>query len=182
MINEYILIKSPFLLEKVTDFKENKWILATTFILLILSSFPFIVFCRIIKKFGICRRYLLVLYFLIFITLVGTGVYINPDEKKQLLAIIFVTYLLNNCLEGITHLLIEKIIPSFAKFCGKNMKYLFSYFIHIGKALGGIIFFFFDLFFDKNDEKYFNIDNIEYIFFISIIFFSLLFQLFSIVH
>ena len=58
--------------------------------------------------------------------MVGTGVYIYlyPNQKKPLLAIIFVVYILNNCLEGVTHLLIEKIIPSFVKFCGKNMKYL----------------------------------------------------------
>ena len=121
------------------------------------------------------------IYFLIFITLIVTGVYKfkfnDEDENKQkpLLAIIFVTYLLNNCLEGITHLLIEKMIPSFAKFCGKNMKYLFSYFSHIGKAFGGISFFFFYLFLyenkkEKNNEKYFNIDNIESIFFITITF------------
>ena len=183
MINEYILIKTPFILEKVTDIgnKDKKWIVATTFILLLLSSFPLIVFCRIIKKFDIGRRYLLVIYFLIFITLIVTGVYKfkfnDEDENKQkpLLAIIFVTYLLNNCLEGITHLLIEKMIPSFAKFCGKNMKYLFSYFIHIGKAFGGISFFFFYLFLyenkkEKNNEKYFNIDNIESMFFITITF------------
>ena len=181
MINEYILIKTPFILEKATgidlDNKNKKWIVATTFILLLLSSFPLIVFCRIIKKFDIGRRYLLVIYFLIFIILVVTGVYkfkiTDDDKQKPLLAIIFVTYLLNNCLEGITHLLIEKIIPSFAKFCGKNMKYLFSYFIHIGKAFGGIAFFFFYLFLYKNekkDEKYFNIDNIESIFFITITF------------
>ena len=177
MINEYILIKTPFILEEfLEEFFENKkkWLVTSSFIILLIFSFPLLVFCRIIKKFDIGRRYLLIIYFLIFIILVITGVYKfkytdEDDEQKPLLVIIFVTYLLNNCLEGITHLLIEKIIPSFAKFCGKNMKYLFSYFIHIGKALGGIIFFFFYLFLHEN-RKYINIDNIESIFFITITF------------
>ena len=52
------------------------------------------------------------------------------------------------------------------------MKYLFSYFIHIGKSFGGISFFFFYLFLKNNDEngKYINLDNIESIFFITITF------------
>ena len=175
MINEYILIKLPFLLDKVTDkvIQNNKWIVAIAFILLLLFSFPLIVFCRIIKKFNIERRLLLVIYILVLLIMISIGIYkyINPQQKKPLLLIIYVTYLLNNCLEGITHLLIEKIIPSFVKFCGIHMKYLFSYSIHVGKAFGGIIFFFFYLFlYKKNDKELFNLDNFESIFSISITF------------
>ena len=173
MINEYILIKTPFFLEKILDnkIKENKWVIATSFVLLLLFSFPLLVFCRIIKKFEIGRRSLLVVYIIVFIFLVGILIYkiIDPNNNKPLLAIIFFTYLFNNCLEGITHLLIEKIIPSFVKFCGVNMKYLFSYSIHIGKAFGGIIFFLFYFFlYKKNEKNLFYVDNFESIFFLGL--------------
>ena len=179
MINEYILIKTPFILEKTLDKGIKEWIITSLFF-----SFPFIVFFRIIKKFDIERRLLLIIYILVLFILVGVGLYIylDPDKKGPLLAIIFITYLLNNCLEGITHLLIEKIIPSFAKFCGTNMKYLFSYSIHIGKAFGGINFFFIYFFFlnnkDKNNKFF---DNFESIFFIGIttIFFIISFICYS---
>ena len=172
MINEYILIKTPFILEKTLDNIDIKgWIITSSFILLLIFSFPFIVFCRIIKKFDIERRLLLIIYILVLLILVGVGLYVffDPDKKSPLLAIIFITYLLNNCLEGITQLLIEKIIPSFAKFCGKNMKYLFSYSIHIGKAFGGINFFFIYFFLYNIDKKnLFFLDKFESIFFIGI--------------
>ena len=174
MINEYILIKTPFILDKVTtNDMINYRIVAIAFILLLLFSFPLIVFCRIIKKFDIERRLLLVIYILVLLILISIGIYkyINPEQKRPLLFIIFVVYLLNNCLEGITHLLIEKIIPSFVKFCGIHMKYLFSYSIHVGKAFGGIIFFFFYLFlYTKNENDIFGLENFESIFFISLTF------------
>lgn len=186
MINEYILIKAPFLLEKIIhdEIEKKKWIVAITFILLLLFSFPLIVFCRIIKKFDIERRLLLVIYILVLLILICIGIYkfINPDQQKPLLLIIFITYLLNNSLEGITHLLIEKIIPSFVKFCGIHMKYLFSYSIHVGKSFGGIIFFFFYFFLYKKDSKdLICLDNIESMFFISItlIFFIISFICYS---
>jgi MFS family permease len=173
MINEYILIKTPFLLEKKAggDLGDKRWIIAVSFILLILFSFPLIVFCRIIKKFDIERRLLLVIYILVLLILIGALVFnlISPENQKPLIIIIFITYLLNNCLEGITQLLIEKIIPSFVKFCGINMKYLFAYSIHIGKALGGILFFLFYFFkYKPNEEK--SIDKFESIFFIGVTF------------
>ena len=174
MINEYILIKTPFLLDKVTtNDMINYRIVSIAFVLLLLLSFPLIVFCRIIKKFDIERRLLLVIYILVLLILISVGIYkyINPEQKRPLLFIIFVVYLLNNCLEGITHLLIEKIIPSFVKFCGIHMKYLFSYSIHVGKAFGGIIFFFFYLFlYTKNENDIFGLENFESIFFISLTF------------
>ena len=173
MINEYILIKTPFFLDNILNknMKQNNWVVATAFILLLVFSFPLIVFFRILKKFEIGRRELLLVYIIVFIFLISIVIYrfINLDEKKPLLAIIFSTYLFNNCLEGITHLLIEKIIPSFVKFCGVNMKYLFSYSIHIGKAFGGIIFFLFYLFlYQKNILL--NLDKFESIFFLGLTF------------
>jgi hypothetical protein len=148
MLNEYILIKAPFILDKILEGPE-KWIIASSFIILLVFSFPLLVFCRIIKKFDIDRRLLLIIYLLVFLVLVGIGLYkfFDPDKKIYVLGIIFATFLLSNFLEGITHLLIEKIIPSFAKFCGNNMKYVFSYTTHIGKAFGGINFFCFYFFF-----------------------------------
>ena len=174
MINEYILIKTPILLEKKADIKleEYRWILAIAFILLLLFSFPLIVFCRIIKKFNIERRLLLAIYIIVILIFIGIGVfyYINPKDQKPVIGIIFIIYILNNCLEGITHLLIEKIIPSFVKFCGKNMKYLFSYSVHIGKAFGGINFFLFYLFvYNVNEER--DLDQFEVYFFLGATFF-----------
>ena len=171
MINEYILIKTPFILEEfLGEFFENKkkWLVTPSFIILLIFSFPILVFCRIIKKFDIGRRLLLISYLLIFFSLVGIGLYKYyiqdmKIQKMPFLSIIFVTFLLSNLLEGITHLLIEKIIPSFAKFGRKNMKYIFSYMIHIGKAFGGINFFLF-----KKLEK--KVDYIESIFFVSMTF------------
>ena len=53
MINEYILIKTPFILRVMyEDFAMQKKIIPATFIILLLLSFPLIVFCRIIKKFN----------------------------------------------------------------------------------------------------------------------------------
>ena len=175
MINEYILIKTPFILEELqldkSDKSDNnlqKLVVTSSFILLLIFSFPLIVFCRIIKKFDIERRLLLIIYILVLFILVGIGLYKYSEfgQKKPLLLIIFLTFLLNNCLDGITHLLIEKIIPSFAKICGINMKYLFSYSIHIGKAFGGINFFFIFFFFYQQDKKI--LDNFESIFYIGI--------------
>ena len=174
MINEYIFIKTPFLLEKKAEInvEQYKWIIAVSFIILLVFSFPLIVFCRIIKKFDIERRLLLALYIIVLLIFIGIRIlnYIYPNYKKPVIGIIFIIYLLNNCLEGITHLLIEKIIPSFVKFCGKNMKYLFSYSIHIGKAFGGINFFLFYLFvYKKKEEQFF--DKFEVYFFLGVTFF-----------
>jgi hypothetical protein len=167
MLNEYILIKAPFILDKILEDPE-KWIIASSFIILLVFSFPLLVFCRIIKKFDIERRLLLIIYLLVFLVLVGIGLYkfFVPDKKIYVLGIIFATFLLSNFLEGITHLLIEKIIPSFAKFCGNNMKYVFSYTTHIGKAFGGINFFCFYFFLFEEEGK--KMDYIESIFFGSV--------------
>ena len=178
MINEYILIKAPFILEKIMKIdsfeqKYKKLVVAIAFLLLMIFSFPFIVFFRLIKKFDIERKFLLVIYLLILLILVGLGVYtfISPSEQRPLLLIIFSIYLFNNCLEGITYILIEKIIPSFVKICGINMKYLFSYFMHFGRAFGGINFFLFYFFlYNYKGLKLFNLDNFECIFFLSLTF------------
>ena len=173
MINEYIFIKTPFLLEEKSgiDINQNKWIIPVAFIILSIFSFPLIVFCRIIKKFDIERRLLLAIYILLLLIFIGIGFfnYINPNNQKPVIAIIIIIYILNNCLEGITHLLIEKIIPSFVKFCGINMKYLFSYSIHIGRAFGGINFFLFYLFVYNINKDIF--DKFEAYFFLGLTFF-----------
>lgn len=170
MINEYILIKTPFILRKIyPKFEMQKIIVPATFIILILLSFPLIVFCRIIKKFDIEKRLLLIFYILVFIILVSIFLFnhFEKSDKKYFLSVIFVVYLINNFLEGITHLLIEKIIPSFVKFCGKNMKSLFSHSIHFGKALGDFSFFLFYFFLDNTDNK---LGKIEAVFFMSLTF------------
>ena len=170
MINEYILIKTPFILREIYDkFEMQKKIIPATFIILLLLSFPLIVFCRIIKKFDIEKRMLLIFYIFVFIILVLIFLfnYFEHSNKKYFFIIIFIIYLINNCLEGITHLLIEKIIPSFVKFCGKNMKSLFSHSIHFGKAFGDFSFFLFYFFLNNKDKK---LGKIESLFFISLTF------------
>lgn len=170
MINEYILIKTPFILREIYDkFEMQKKIIPGTFIILLLLSFPLIVFCRIIKKFDIEKRMLLIFYIFVFIILVLIFLfnYFEHSDKKYFFIIIFIIYLINNCLEGITHLLIEKIIPSFVKFCGKNMKSLFSHSIHFGKAFGDFSFFLFYFFLNNKDKK---LGKIESLFFISLTF------------
>ena len=173
MINEYILIKTPFLLEKKAEINVEHCIIAVSFIILLVFSFPLIVFCRIIKKFNIERRLLLALYIMVLLIFIGIRIfnYIYPNYQKPIIGIIFIIYLLNNCLEGITHLLIEKIIPSFVKFCGINMKNIFSYSIHIGKAFGGIIFFLFYLFVYKIKKEQKFLDKFEVYFFLGVTFF-----------
>ena len=170
MINEYILIKTPFILREIySDFEMQKKIIPATFIILLLLSFPLIVFCRIIKKFDIEKKLLLIFYIFVFIILVLIFLfnYFEHSNKKYFLIIIFIIYLINNCLEGITHLLIEKIIPSFVKFCGKNMKSLFSHGIHFGKALGDFSFFLFYFILNNTDKK---LGKVESVFFISLTF------------
>ena len=139
-----------------------------TFIILMIFNFPYIVFFRIIKKFDIEKRLLLVLYILslIIIFTIVLFNYFELNKRKIFLIFIFINYFLINCLEGITHLLIEKIIPSFVKFCGINMKNLFAYSIHIGKGLGGISFFLFYLFFYEK----INLGKFESFFFLNITF------------
>ena len=170
MINEYILIKTPFILREIySDFEMQKKIIPATFIILLLLSFPLIVFCRIIKKFDIEKKLLLIFYIFVFIILVLIFLfnYFEHSNKKYFLIIIFIIYLINNCLEGITHLLIEKIIPSFVKFCGKNMKSLFSHSIHFGKAFGDFSFFLFYFILNNTDKK---LGKVESVFFISLTF------------
>ena len=169
MINEYILIKIPFILININkNIIEKQWIIIMTFIILMIFNFPYIVFFRIIKKFDIEKRLLLVLYILslIIIFTIVLFNYFELNKRKIFLIFIFINYFLINCLEGITHLLIEKIIPSFVKFCGINMKNLFAYSIHIGKGLGGISFFLFYLFFYEN----INLGKFESFFFLNITF------------
>ena len=111
----------------------------------------------------------MIFYILVFIILVSIFLFnhFEKSDKKYFLSVIFVVYLINNFLEGITHLLIEKIIPSFVKFCGKNMKSLFSHSIHFGKALGDFSFFLFYFFLDNTDNK---LGKIEAVFFMSLTF------------
>jgi hypothetical protein len=179
MINEYILIKTPFILENIFEDEYEKWKIISSFIILQVFSFPLLIFCRIIKKFDIERRLLLIIYLLVLLIMSSAVVYLylDLDHKKPLMAIILFTYLLNNCLEGVTHLLIEKIIPSFAKFCGKNMKFLFSYMLHIGKTAAGIKFFLIYFFLYKIEEKENKLEFFECIFFVVITFISFIISL-----
>ena len=65
---------------------------------------------------------------------------------------IIVIFVLSNLIEGTTHLLSYKIIPSFVKICQINNKYLISYSTVIGKIIGGLIFCILCLMDDNNDK------------------------------
>ena len=51
-----------------------------------------------------------------------------------------ILFIVSNLIEGSTHLLSNKIIPSFVKFCNINNKYIISYSTVFGKIIGGLIF------------------------------------------
>ena len=166
-LNEYLLLSLPlcFLKSNIYDdiisSFENQVILAVTIIEIF--SFPFIVFIRILKIFNIERRLLFIFYLLLYFFMIGFSAcrylfYKHLDEEayslKNLLYRfgIIVIFVLSNLIEGTTHLLSYKIIPSFVKICQINNKYLISYSTVIGKIIGGLIFCILCLMDDNNDK------------------------------
>ena len=154
-LNEYLLLSLPlcFLRSNIYDTKnsilENEVILSIT--LLEIFSFPFIIVVRMIKSFNIERRMLLIFYLLLYFLIVGFSAckYLflkHLDEKTYSLKNvlyrlgIIIIFVISNLIEGTTHLLSNKLLPSFVKICCINNKYLISYSAVIGKTLGGIIF------------------------------------------
>lgn len=65
---------------------------------------------------------------------------------------IIIMFIISNLIEGTTHLLSNKLIPSFVKICCINNKYLISYSTVIGKTIGGIIFSMLCLMDEYNDN------------------------------
>ena len=152
--NEFTLLSAPlFFLSKIT--RNNKDILVLTeesviivIIVLQILSFPFINFVRMMKAFKVERRLLLIFYSILsglMITFLILKYFLfgwldhNDDSIFFILGII-ILFCVSNLIEGTTHLLSNKIIPFFVKFCKINNKYLISYSTGVGKILGGLIF------------------------------------------
>ena len=72
---------------------------------------------------------------------------------------ILIIYILSNLIEGATHLLSCKIIPSFVKICHINNKYFLSYSTVIGKTIGGLIYSVLCLMDESFTIKEIDIDN-----------------------
>ena len=115
-------------------------------------SFPFIIVFRMVKIFNIERRLLLLFYLFLIISMISFSIckyffYKEIGEEtyslKNLLYLIgnLLIFIISNLIEGTTHLLNYKIVPSFVKICNINNKFSISYSTVIGKILGGMIFF-----------------------------------------
>ena len=111
-------------------------------------SFPFIIFIRMMKTFNVERRLLLILYstltglmalLLIFKFVFFGGIEKNEESIYFILEFV-ILFVISNLMEGTTHLLSNKIIPSFVKICYINNRYIISYSSVFGKILGGLIF------------------------------------------
>lgn len=186
-LKEFILLSMPlFFLEVKNDtyqISENH--VTISFIILILFSFPFINFIKMIKAFNIERRLLLIFYGILF--LVNVIVYITlqffgingTDERKKengnlCLIINFIVfaiiYILSILVEGATNLLSYKIIPSFVKICHISNKYIISYITVIGKLLGGVIYILL-LINDKYTDKAIDIQSTSFFQYSPMIFF-----------
>ena len=166
-LNEYLLLSLPlcFLRSNIYDDKisilENEVILAIT--VLEIFSFPFIIVVRMMKSFNIERRILLIFYLLLYFLMIGFTackflLLKHIDEKTYSLKnilyrfAIIIMFIISNLIEGTTHLLSNKLIPSFVKICCINNKYLISYSTVIGKTIGGIIFSMLCLMDEYNDN------------------------------
>ena len=175
-LKEFILLSMPLFFVEVNNntdgykISENHATISIT--ILILFSFPLLIFIKMIKAFNIERRLLLIFYGVLF--LVNVIVFItlqffdfdgNYDPKKEngnlcliINFIIFaIIYILSNFVEGTTNLLSYKIIPSFVKICHISNKYIISYITVIGKLSGGIIYIVLlinDKYPDKGKVKY----------------------------
>jgi len=177
-LNEFIVLSVPLCFlnynpkyydEKgIFEISENKVILAFT--ILLLFSFPFIIFLRMMKTFNIERRLLLKLYLILeafiiccsIIKLLFFNEYSNQNYSIGNIIYLFsilLIYILSNFIEGATHLLSCKIIPSFVKICHINNKYFLSYSTVIGKTIGGLIFSFLCLIDESFSIKEIDIDT-----------------------
>ena len=120
----------------------------TIIIVLHTLSFPFIIFIRMMKTFNVERRLLLIFYIILTVLMVTLlickflilgGFDYNEESFYFILGIVTI-FVISNLIEGTTHLLSNKIIPSFVKICDINNRYIISYSGVLGKILGGLIF------------------------------------------
>ena len=154
-LNEYILLSMPLCFLKSNRFDNEITILENEVILSIIVleilSFPFIIVSRMLKTFNIERRLLFIFYLILYILMIVFSVckfFFYKDISQNTYSLenliyrsgIIIIFVISNLIEGTTHLLSYKIIPSFVKICNINNKYLISYSTVFGKILGGIIF------------------------------------------
>ena len=159
-INEFILISVPicFLTSKKIKTKDKPILHELNIVIIIfvlqIFSFPFIIFIRMMKTFNVERRLLLIFFailsgLMIFFIICKIFFYQKLDNSVNNIystenilyqAAIIIVYILSNFIEGTTHLLSNKIIPSFVKICNINNRYLISTSTVFGKILGGLIF------------------------------------------
>ena len=159
-LNEFIILSAPLCFIEYNEkyyegassplsISENMVILSIT--ILLLFSFPFIIFFRMMKAFNIERRLLLTFYFVLYIFLIICSItkFLSFEKySKDLTSIgnisyklsLLIIFIFSNLIEGTAHLLSYKLIPSFVKICKINNKYLLSYSTVIGKTIGGLIF------------------------------------------
>ena len=150
-LNEFTLLASPlcFLTKNHKDdlIISEKDVIIIIMILHILS-FPFIIFIRMMKTFNVERRLLLAFYAILFCLMIAfliiklflLGGFEHNENSFYFILSIILIYVISNLIEGTTHLLSNKIIPSFIKICNINNRYLISYSSVFGKILGGLIF------------------------------------------
>ena len=177
-LNEFILLSVPLCFlnynqkyydkKAIFEISENKVILSIT--ILLLFSFPFIIFFRMMKTFNIERRLLLKLYLILEIFIICCSIikilffneYSNQNYSIGNIIYLFnilIIFILSNFIEGATHLLSCKIIPSFVKICHINNKYFLSNSTVIGKTIGGLIYSVLCLMDESFDIKEIDIDN-----------------------
>ena len=170
-LNEFTLLSSPIIFLSVNNIKslilEEKNVIIIIIVLHIFS-FPFIIFTRMIRSFNVERRILLIFYLILcgLLIISSTLIYFISDYNSNSIYSIFgivLIYIANNLIEGATHLLSNKLIPSFVKICDINNKYLISYSTVFGKIIGGLIFC--DIYYlmekDIINEEKVNKDNIN---------------------
>ena len=100
------------------------------------------------KTFNVERRLLLAFYAILFCLIIAfliiklflLGGFEHNENSFYFILSIILIYVISNLIEGTTHLLSNKIIPSFIKICNINNRYLISYSSVFGKILGGLIF------------------------------------------
>ena len=161
-LNEFIILSAPLCFiqynekyyegnEGVSPLSISENLVILSISLLLLFSFPFIIFFRMMKTFNIERRLLLTLYLFLYIFLIFCSImkYLSLSKYSEDITSIanisyklslLIIFIFSNLIEGATHLLSYKLIPSFVKICKINNKYLLSYSTVIGKTIGGLIY------------------------------------------
>ena len=156
ILNEYILLSMPLcfltLRGNFYEMSENETTISIT--ILLIFSFPIVIFIRMMKTFYNERRLLRIFYIVLCFTCIGFSflkylVYDSFGERKSTnysfkkfsyVFILLIIIILSNLVEGTTNLLSYKIIPSFVKICHINNKYIISYTTVFGKIIGGILY------------------------------------------